>query len=60
VETRKDWVVDGGVLLFGRLRKTDASQTGSSEQRNSLHLTSGIEFCRFDEAIRVCVSEQDT
>ena len=58
METRKDRIVDGGVLLFGRLRKTDASQTGSSEQRNSLHLSSGIEICLFDEAIEAFVTEQ--
>jgi hypothetical protein len=53
VETRKNWIVDGRVLLFGRLREADTSQTGSDEQRDSLHLAAVIYTCLFGEVTGV-------
>ena len=53
VETRKNWVVDGRVLLFGRLRESNTSQTGGNKQRNSLHLAVEIETGRVGEVSRV-------
>jgi hypothetical protein len=60
VETRENWIVDGGVLLFGRLAVAKTSQTSSDEQRDSLHLVVGIETCPVDEVTEASGPEQLT
>jgi hypothetical protein len=60
VKTRENWIVDGRILLFGRLAVANTSQTGSDEQRNSLHLVVGIETCPVDEVTEASGTEQLT